>query len=247
MEAARPLSTLVARAVGVASRSVARQHSMSTAEAAWLHTDPPTNLMIATTVLWFDEAGRLGAVPGRVRRLAAWRASTASARARSRARRSRLLTGRRTPTSTRAALPPRCAAGSARPPRAAGARRRPHRHAARPVPAAVGGLPPRRLRPAARWCCGSTHSIADGIALARVMLALTDGGEPDAGVAPAQGRRGRRLVGVIEPVAGGGSRRTRGRRDVAAPGARRRARRGGDRRWPTLASRRWRARIRPRR
>jgi hypothetical protein len=28
---------------------------MSTADAAWLHTDPPTNLMIATTVLWFDE------------------------------------------------------------------------------------------------------------------------------------------------------------------------------------------------
>jgi len=28
---------------------------MSTADAAWLHTDPPTNPMIATTAVWFDE------------------------------------------------------------------------------------------------------------------------------------------------------------------------------------------------
>ena len=45
------------------------------------------------------------------------------------------------------------------------------------------------------------HGIADGIALARVMLALTDGGESDAGIAPAQGRPGRGPVGVVEPAA----------------------------------------------
>jgi diacylglycerol O-acyltransferase / wax synthase len=45
------------------------------------------------------------------------------------------------------------------------------------------------------------HSIADGIALARVMLTLTDGGEPDAGIAPAQRRPDRGLVALVEPVA----------------------------------------------
>ena len=40
------------------------------------------------------------------------------------------------------------------------------------------------------------HSIADGIALARVMLTLTDGGEPGAGIAEAGAGNGSRLAGL---------------------------------------------------
>jgi diacylglycerol O-acyltransferase / wax synthase len=34
---------------------VSTRHSMSTADAAWLRMDRPTNLMIVNSVLWFDE------------------------------------------------------------------------------------------------------------------------------------------------------------------------------------------------
>src|SRR5688572_19714102 len=30
-------------------------HGMSSADAAWLHMDRPTNLMVINSVLWFDE------------------------------------------------------------------------------------------------------------------------------------------------------------------------------------------------
>ena len=30
-------------------------HAMSSADAAWLHMDRPTNLMVINSVLWFDE------------------------------------------------------------------------------------------------------------------------------------------------------------------------------------------------
>src|SRR5215208_3907717 len=40
------------------------------------------------------------------------------------------------------------------------------------------------------------HSVADGIALARVLLTLTDGGEPGAGIAEAAARNGSRLSGL---------------------------------------------------
>ena len=34
---------------------MANHHGMSTADAAWLHMDRPTNLMVINSVLWFDE------------------------------------------------------------------------------------------------------------------------------------------------------------------------------------------------
>jgi diacylglycerol O-acyltransferase len=34
---------------------MARTHTMSSADAAWLHMDEPTNLMVITSALWFDE------------------------------------------------------------------------------------------------------------------------------------------------------------------------------------------------
>ena len=34
---------------------------LSSADAAWLHMDRPTNLMVINSVLLFDRAGRLGA------------------------------------------------------------------------------------------------------------------------------------------------------------------------------------------
>lgn len=34
---------------------MAERHAMSSADAAWLHMDRPTNLMVIKSVLWFDE------------------------------------------------------------------------------------------------------------------------------------------------------------------------------------------------
>ncbi len=34
---------------------MSKRHGMSTADAAWLHMDRPTNLMVINSVLWFDE------------------------------------------------------------------------------------------------------------------------------------------------------------------------------------------------
>ena len=34
---------------------MAKAQRMSHADAAWLHMDQPTNLMVITGVLWFDE------------------------------------------------------------------------------------------------------------------------------------------------------------------------------------------------
>ena len=31
------------------------RHAMSSADAAWLHMDRPTNLMIINAILWFDQ------------------------------------------------------------------------------------------------------------------------------------------------------------------------------------------------
>jgi diacylglycerol O-acyltransferase len=36
-------------------RPMAETHPMSSADAAWLHMDEPTNLMVITSALWFDE------------------------------------------------------------------------------------------------------------------------------------------------------------------------------------------------
>ena len=52
--AARPPSTSVAQAVGVASHSMARQHSMATADVAGLRMGRPANLMIVNSVASFD-------------------------------------------------------------------------------------------------------------------------------------------------------------------------------------------------
>ena len=42
-------------------------HAMSSADAAWLHMDRPTNLMVINSVLWFDEPVDWDAYRGLVR------------------------------------------------------------------------------------------------------------------------------------------------------------------------------------
>jgi diacylglycerol O-acyltransferase len=185
----------------LASRSVARQHSMSSADAAWLHMDRPTNLMIVNGVLWFDEPvdwERCRAVFGEriVARFDRFR--------------QRAVEG-----------PPLAAARWQDDPEFDPELH--FHHVALPAPhdrralqALVGDrivMPLDRRRPlwevyliddygpGCAMLVRIHHSIADGIALARVMLALTDGAEPDAGIAPARDRSGRGLVGLVEPVA----------------------------------------------
>ena len=76
------------------------------------------------------------------------------------------------------------------------------------------------------------HCVADGIALARVMLTLTDGGEPDAGIAPARGpaTAASRLPALGAAARLAGSVVHEGVETLLHPGARRHARVGGRRR-----------------
>ena len=176
---------------------MASAHGMSSADAAWLHMDRPTNLMVITGALWFDEPVDWE----RVREVIATRLGRAlsalSPAGRSRAgSRSRARTGRTTRLRPRPAPPPRWPC-----PRPATAPR---------CRSFVGDLmapPLDRSRPLWHWYLvdgygdGSAivarmhHCIADGIALARVLLSLTDA-PPDAGIAA--GRR-------AEPRSGAGS------------------------------------------
>jgi WS/DGAT/MGAT family acyltransferase len=168
---------------------------MSTADAAWLRMDRPTNLMIVNSVLWFDEP-------------VDWERCRAVFLDRIVARFDRF---RQRATDGLPLAPPHWEDDPSFDPALH------FHHVALPAPHDRAALqdfigdriatPLDHSRPL--WevyliddfgsgCAILVrihHSIADGIALARVMLTLTDGGEPGAGIAEAGGN-GSRLAGL---------------------------------------------------
>jgi diacylglycerol O-acyltransferase / wax synthase len=192
---------MAARAGPRSVAPVSTHHAMSTADAAWLRMDRPTNLMIVNSVLWFDE-------------LVDWERCKAVFLERIVARfdRFRQRASEGLPLASphweddpgfdpdlhfhRVALPA------------------PHDRAA--LQTFIGdriATPLDHSRPL--WevyliddfgpgCAILVrihHSIADGIALARVMLTLTDGGEPGPGIAETADGNGTRL-GAFAHAAG---------------------------------------------
>jgi diacylglycerol O-acyltransferase len=169
---------------------------MSTADAAWLRMDRPTNLMIVNSVLWFDEPVDWE----RCKAVFLDRIVARFDRFRQRASEGLPLAPPHWEDDPgfdpglhfhRVALPA------------------PHDRAA--LQAFIGdrvATPLDHSRPL--WevyliddfgsgCAILVrihHSIADGIALARVMLTLTDGGEPGAGIAEAATGNGSRIAGL---------------------------------------------------
>ncbi len=158
---------------------------MSTADAAWLHMDRPTNLMVITGVIWFDEALDWDAV----REVVSSRLVDRFPRFRQRIAESRIpLRGPSWEDTDfdldlhlhRVALP---APGDA--------------SALQELVSDVMARPLDRARPLWDWYLvdgydsGSAivvrmhHCIADGVALARVLLSLTDA-QSDAGIEPEQ-------------------------------------------------------------
>ena len=148
---------------------------MSSADAAWLHMDRPTNLMVVNALMWFDEPLDLE----RAREVVRERLVERFPRFRQRVAEPRLGSacpaGRTTPTSTstctstasrcpRRATRPRC--------RSSSATSWPRRWtASKPLwdMYLVDGYGSGR-----RVLTRMHHCIADGIALARVLLSLTD-------------------------------------------------------------------------
>ena len=212
-------------------RTVSTRHAMSTADAAWLRMDRPTNLMIVNSVLWFDEPVDWD----RCRAVFLERLVARFDRFRQRAVDGLPLAGPHWQDDPdfdpdlhfhHVALPA------------------PHDRAA--LEDFIGdraSTPLDHSRPL--WevyliddygsgCAILVrihHCIADGIALARVMLTLTDGGEPDAGIATrARATAGSRCPRSAAAARARRLRRPRGDRDAPAPGARRRARVRGRRR-----------------
>ena len=207
--------------------TVSTHHAMSTADAAWLRMDRPTNLMIVNSVLWFDEP-------------VDWERCKAVFLDRIVARFDRF---RQRAADGLPLAPPHWEDDPGFDPALH------FHHVALPAPHDRAALqdfigdriatPLDRSRPL--WevyliddfgsgCAILVrihHSIADGIALARVMLTLTDGGEPGAGIAEAEDRE--RLAPRGARVAGP-RRRPRGDRDAHAPRARADARRRRGRR-----------------
>jgi WS/DGAT/MGAT family acyltransferase len=171
------------------------RHAMSSADAAWLRMDRPTNLMIVNSVLWFDEPVDWD----RCKAVFLDRIVARFDRFRQRAADGLPLTGPHWEDDPgfdpdlhfhHVALPA------------------PHDRAAlQDFIADRVATPLDHSRPL--WevyliddfgsgCAILVrihHSVADGIALARVMLTLTDGGEPDAGIAET-GANGSRLHGL---------------------------------------------------
>ncbi len=196
----------------------------SSADAAWLHMDRPSNLMVINSVLLFDEPVDWN----RVREIIQRRLVDVYPRFRQRAVESRL---------------------PLRPPKWEDdpdfAIEHHLHHLALPAPGDdaalqdfVGDLmtmPLDRSRPlwhtymidgygaGAAMICRMHHCIADGIALARVMLSLTDAA-PDGGIAPPDGRNGRtrpRTTGTVGPTDTTGTTATAMARRSRTPSARR--------------------------
>src|SRR5512133_3259902 len=156
---------------------------MSTADAAWLHMDRPTNLMVITAVAWFEQPLDWGGV----REVVSSRLVQRFPRFRQRVKESRIpLLGPSWEETDfdldlhlhRIALPP---PGDD--------------PALQELVTDVMARPLDRSRPLWDWYLvdgyGSAsaivvrmhHCIADGVALARVLLSLTDS-QPDAGIEP---------------------------------------------------------------
>ena len=176
--------------------TVSTHHAMSTADAAWLRMDRPTNLMIVNSVLWFDEP-------------VDWERCKAVFLDRIVARFDRF---RQRAADGLPLAPPHWEDDPGFDPALH------FHHVALPAPHDRAALqdfigdriatPLDHSRPL--WevyliddfgsgCAILVrihHSIADGIALARVMLTLTDGGEPGAGIAEAAAGNGSRLAGL---------------------------------------------------
>jgi diacylglycerol O-acyltransferase len=176
---------------------------MSSADAAWLHMDRPTNLMVITGALWFDEPLDWA----KVREVIATRLVDRFPRFRQRVSESRVpLRGPSWEDDPdfdldlhlhHTALP---APGD--------------RAALQELVADLTAQPLDRSRPLWHWYLvdgygsGSAivarmhHCIADGIALARVLLSLTDA-RPDAGIEPEEAEEAERggLVGdLVRPA-----------------------------------------------
>jgi WS/DGAT/MGAT family acyltransferase len=175
---------------------------MTSADTAWLHMDRPTNLMVVNAVLWFDERMDLQRARDVIRE--------------------RMV--ERYPRFRQRVAEPRLGVGmpSWEDDPSFDLDRHLH-HIALPAPGdqialqeLVGDLisaPLDRSKPL--WdiyvidgygagmaqVARMHHSIADGIALARVLFSMTDE-EPDAGIEPegARGRDRRRLSGLVRPV-----------------------------------------------
>jgi diacylglycerol O-acyltransferase / wax synthase len=182
---------------------------MSSADTAWLHMDRPTNLMVINSVLLFDEPVEWE----RVKQITQQRLVDRYARFRQRVVESRLpLRAPKWEDDPDYALEHHM------------------HHLALPAPGdpaalqeLVGDLmtmPLDRNRPlwhmylvdgfgeGAAIITRMHHCIADGIALARVMLSLTDS-EPDAEIGPAEGERDRarsRSRGPLTAIAGSSAR-----------------------------------------
>ena len=119
----------------------------SSADAAWLHMDRPTNLMVINSVMLFDEPRRLGALPrGRAGAPDRPLSAVQPAGDRKPAAAASAEMGARSRVRARAPPAPSGAAGARRRRRAPGARVRPDDDAARSQPAAVAGVHGRRLR-----------------------------------------------------------------------------------------------------
>jgi len=182
---------------------MAHHERMANADAAWLHMDSPTNLMVIVSVLWFDEALPLE----RLREVCRVRLVERYPRFRQRVAESPLPLGAPAWHDDEAfdldahlhhiALPP---PGD--------------RAALQELVADLMATPLDRTKPlwhmhlVEGYGDGSAlivrmhHCIADGIALARVMLSLTDDA-PDAGIAatPAvPASRGRRRLGPLRAI-----------------------------------------------
>ena len=181
-------------------------HHMSHADAAWLHMDQPTNLMVITGVLWFDQAPDWE----RVREIMRVRMVERFPRFRQRVVEGRApLAGPHWEDDPRfdldlhlhrAALP---APGD--------------RDALQAYVADLMATPLDRSKPlwqfhlldgfgeGAAMVARIHHCIGDGIALGRVLLSLTDE-TPDAGIAPTEevaspGRGGGPLGALVRPAA----------------------------------------------
>ena len=205
---------------------MSKRHGMSSADAAWLHMDRPTNLMVVNARALVRRAARLGARCARSPR-AARRALPALPPARRRAAAGLAArAGRTTPTSTSSctSTASRCRA------RATAARSQElvgdlMAHAARPLQAAVARLRHRRLRRRLRVRSSRMHHcIADGIALARVMLSLTDADGRAGGFAAPDAANGGvarpQVAAARAPAAAAtspGALAARGLRDARAP------------------------------
>lgn len=182
---------------------MAQTHAMSSADAAWLHMDEPTNLMVITSALWFDEPVDWE----RAREVIRTRLVEPFPRFRQRVVESRVpLAGPHWEDEDHFDLDL-------------------HLHrVALPAPGDMSALqeliadliaePLDRSKPLWRFyfveglgegaaiVTRMHHCIADGIALARVLLSLTDHAPEDAEIGPPNDERARagRLNGLLSPV-----------------------------------------------